>query len=66
MKFQNICFYETGKVAVSARVISSDVRWRRIFHESLHVLREMITNKLDNKMTYKKHWIAKLHSSIPY
>ena len=31
---KNICLYETGKVAVSARVISSDVRWRRIFHES--------------------------------
>ena len=28
--FKNICLYETGKVAVSARVISSDVRWRRI------------------------------------
>ena len=26
MKFQNICLYETGKVAVSARIISSDVR----------------------------------------
>ena len=34
MKFQNICLYETGKVAVSARAMSSDVRWRRIFHES--------------------------------
>ena len=40
MKFQDICLYETGKVAVSARVISSDIRWRRIFHESIHVLRE--------------------------
>jgi len=37
MKFQDICLYETGKVAVSARVIGSDVRWRRIFHESIHV-----------------------------
>ena len=33
--FKNICLYETGKVAVSARAISSDVRWRRIFHESI-------------------------------
>ena len=40
MKFQNICLYETSKVAVSARAISSDVRWRQIFHESIHVLRE--------------------------
>ena len=38
--FENICLYETGKVAVPARVISSDVRWHRIFHESIHVLRE--------------------------
>ena len=30
--FENTCLYETGKVAVSARVIGSDVRWRRIFH----------------------------------
>ena len=29
MKFQNNCLYETVKVAVSARVMSSDVRWRR-------------------------------------
>ena len=28
MQFQNICLYETGKVAVSARTISSDVQWR--------------------------------------
>ena len=42
MKFQNICLYETGKVAVSARVISSDVRWRRIFHESIHVLDDRV------------------------
>ena len=27
MEFQNICLYETGKVAVSARAISPDVRW---------------------------------------
>jgi len=54
MKFQNICLYETVKVAVSVRVISSYVRWRRIFHESLHVLREMITNKLDNKNDIQK------------
>ena len=40
MKFQNICLYETGKVAVSARIISSDVRWRRILHGYFHVLRE--------------------------
>ena len=39
MKFQDICLYETVKVAVSARVMSSDVRWRRILHESIHVLR---------------------------
>ena len=31
--FKNICLYETSKVAVSARVISSDIRWRRILHE---------------------------------
>ena len=32
MKFQkNICLYETGKVAVSARVISSDVRSPRVY-----------------------------------
>ena len=28
---QFICLYVTGKVAVSARAMSSDVRWRRIF-----------------------------------
>ena len=38
MKFQNICLYETGRVAVSVRAISSDVWWRRILHEYLHVL----------------------------
>ena len=42
MKFQNICFYETSKVAVSARAVGSDVRWRRILHEYLHVLRVTI------------------------
>ena len=31
--FKNICLYETSKVAVSTRAMSSDVRWRRIFHE---------------------------------
>ena len=40
MKFQNNCLYETGKVAVSARVINSGVRWLRVFHESIHVLRK--------------------------
>jgi len=40
MGFQNICLYETDKTVVSARAMSSDVRWRRIFHESIHVLRE--------------------------
>jgi len=40
MKFENICLYETGKVAVSVRAISSDVRWCRILDEYLHVLRE--------------------------
>lgn len=30
--FKNICLYETSKVAVSARVISSYIRWRRILH----------------------------------
>mgnify|MGYP007112200252 CR=1 FL=1 len=30
---QGICFYETGEVAVSVRVISSSVQWRRILHE---------------------------------
>ena len=38
--FKGICLYETIKVAVSARVMSSNIRWRRIFHESIHVLRE--------------------------
>ena len=33
MNFKNICLYETGKVAVSAHVISSDIRWRRILQE---------------------------------
>jgi hypothetical protein len=28
-----ICLYETGKVAVSARILSSIIRWRRILHE---------------------------------
>jgi hypothetical protein len=32
-EFQNICLYETGKVAVSARILSSIIRWRRIPHE---------------------------------
>ena len=40
--FKNICLYETGKVAVSARVIGSDVRWRRIFHESILVCHNLI------------------------
>ena len=40
MNFKSICLYETGKVAVSPRTISSDVRWRRILHEYFHVLRE--------------------------
>ena len=31
MKFQDICLYETVKVAVSARVMSSNIRWRRIW-----------------------------------
>ena len=30
--FKNVYFYKTGKVVVSARVISSDIRWRRILH----------------------------------
>ena len=47
--FQNICFYETGKVAVSARAVSSDVRWRRILHEYFHVIR-VVTS-------YHKHFI---------
>jgi hypothetical protein len=34
-EFQNICLYETGKVAVSARILSSDVRWRRILHATV-------------------------------
>ena len=41
-KFQNICLYETSKVAVSARAVGSDVRWRRILHKYLHVLRVTI------------------------
>jgi hypothetical protein len=32
-EFQNICLYETGQVAVSACIISSNVRWRRILYE---------------------------------
>jgi hypothetical protein len=32
-EFQNICLYETGKVAVSARILSSIIRWRRILHK---------------------------------
>ena len=35
MWFQGVCLYETVKVAVSARVMSSDIRWRRISHESI-------------------------------
>jgi len=31
---------ETEKVVVSARVMSLDIRWRRILHEYFHVLRE--------------------------
>lgn len=26
---KNICFYGTGKIAVSAHIISSDIRWCR-------------------------------------
>jgi hypothetical protein len=32
-EFQNICLYKTVKVAVSARILSSNIRWRRILHE---------------------------------
>ena len=45
MKFQDICLYETVKVAVSARVMSSNIRWRRILHEYPHVLRETRLNE---------------------
>jgi len=30
MNFENICFYETGKAVMSACIMSSSVRWRRI------------------------------------
>jgi hypothetical protein len=32
-EFQNIYLYETGKVAVSANILSSIILWRRILHE---------------------------------
>jgi hypothetical protein len=32
-EFQNICLYETGKVAVSKRILSSIIRWHQILHE---------------------------------
>ena len=37
MNLKNICLYETGKVAVSARAISSGVRWYRILDGYLRV-----------------------------
>jgi len=36
--FKDVYLYETVKVAVSARVMSSDVRWRQILHEYFHVI----------------------------
>ena len=32
-KKKNICLYDTGRVAVSVRAISSDVGWCRFLHE---------------------------------
>ena len=37
---KNICLYETGKVAVPVRTMSSSVQWRLILHVYFHVLRE--------------------------
>jgi hypothetical protein len=33
MDLKNICFYETGEIAVSALILSLNVRWRRILHQ---------------------------------
>ena len=56
MQFQNICLYETGKVAVSARTISSDVQWRWI-------LVNILMEKFCDRFAIRCNWALDLRNS---